>query len=167
MEETRVQSRGPEDPLFPLQDSCLENSHGQRSLVGYGPWGHRESDMTEQLTLGPVLETQVKRLHLSYVSHGTLRSGRAEALCYSPLQGIPWRSRSPLHVPKARDASSIPSRGTKIPHSRHPPTATPPIPWPLQNRNPWRGLEMELFEAEPRGCSTPVSPHWSPREPSS
>ena len=22
-------------------------SHGQRSLVGYSPWGHRESDMTE------------------------------------------------------------------------------------------------------------------------
>ena len=22
-------------------------SHGQRSLVGHGPWGHRESDMTE------------------------------------------------------------------------------------------------------------------------
>ena len=21
--------------------------HGQRSLVGYSPWGHRESDMTE------------------------------------------------------------------------------------------------------------------------
>ena len=25
--------------------------HGQRSLVGYSPWGHKESDMTEQLTL--------------------------------------------------------------------------------------------------------------------
>ena len=25
-------------------------SHGQRSLVGYSPWGHKESDMTEQLT---------------------------------------------------------------------------------------------------------------------
>ena len=24
--------------------------HGQRSLVGYRPWGHKESDMTEQLT---------------------------------------------------------------------------------------------------------------------
>ena len=24
--------------------------HGQRSLVGYSPWGHKESDMTEQLT---------------------------------------------------------------------------------------------------------------------
>ena len=22
-------------------------SHGQRSLVGYGPWGHKESDTTE------------------------------------------------------------------------------------------------------------------------
>jgi len=25
--------------------------HGQRSLVGYSPWGCKESDMTEQLTL--------------------------------------------------------------------------------------------------------------------
>ena len=25
--------------------------HGQRSPVGYSPWGHKESDMTEQLTL--------------------------------------------------------------------------------------------------------------------
>ena len=33
----------------PLQDSCLENPHGQRSLVGYSPWGRKESDMTERL----------------------------------------------------------------------------------------------------------------------
>ena len=26
-------------------------SHGLRSLGGYSPWGHKESDMTEQLTL--------------------------------------------------------------------------------------------------------------------
>src|SRR5574341_464288 len=25
--------------------------HGQRSLAVYGPWGHKELDMTEQLTL--------------------------------------------------------------------------------------------------------------------
>ena len=30
-----------------LQYSCLENPHGQRSLVGYSPWSCRESDMTE------------------------------------------------------------------------------------------------------------------------
>ena len=31
----------------PLQYSYLENPHGKRSLVGYSPWGHKESDMTE------------------------------------------------------------------------------------------------------------------------
>ena len=35
----------------PLQCSCLEKSHGQRSLAGYSPWGHKELDMTEQLIL--------------------------------------------------------------------------------------------------------------------
>ena len=34
----------------PLQCSCLENPHGQRSLVGCSPCGHKESDMTEQLS---------------------------------------------------------------------------------------------------------------------
>ena len=27
--------------------SCLGNPHGQRSLVGYSPWGRQESDVTE------------------------------------------------------------------------------------------------------------------------
>ena len=31
----------------PLQYSCLENPHGQRSIVGYSPWGHKELDTTE------------------------------------------------------------------------------------------------------------------------
>ena len=34
----------------PLQYSCLENPHGQRSLVGYSPQGRKELDMTEQLS---------------------------------------------------------------------------------------------------------------------
>ena len=34
----------------PLQYSHLENRHGQRSLVGYGPQGHKESDTTECLS---------------------------------------------------------------------------------------------------------------------
>ena len=34
----------------PLQYSCLENPHGRRNLVGYSLWGHKESDMTEQLS---------------------------------------------------------------------------------------------------------------------
>ena len=34
----------------PFLYSCLENAHGQRSLVGYSPWVHKELDMTGQLT---------------------------------------------------------------------------------------------------------------------
>ena len=34
----------------PLQDSCLENPHGQRSLVDCSPWGHKKSDTTERLS---------------------------------------------------------------------------------------------------------------------
>jgi len=31
----------------PIQCYCLENPHGQRSLVGCNPWGHKKSDTTE------------------------------------------------------------------------------------------------------------------------
>ena len=31
----------------PFQYSCPENPRGQRSLMGHGPQGHKESDMTE------------------------------------------------------------------------------------------------------------------------
>ena len=34
----------------PLQHSCLENPHGQRSLAGYSPSGGKESDTLERLT---------------------------------------------------------------------------------------------------------------------
>ena len=32
------------------QYSCLENPHGQRSLAGCSPWGHKESDVTKHST---------------------------------------------------------------------------------------------------------------------
>ena len=42
----------------PLQDSCLENPHGQRSLAGCRPWGRKVSDMTERIEhTSPVLLT--------------------------------------------------------------------------------------------------------------
>ena len=51
MQETQVQSLGGEDPpgegnVNPLQYSCLEKSHGQRSLVGCSAWGCKELDTT-------------------------------------------------------------------------------------------------------------------------
>ena len=57
MQETQVQSLGGEDPLE--KDMATHSSilvwkiHGQRSLVGYSPWGRKELDMTEQLNQLP------------------------------------------------------------------------------------------------------------------
>ena len=54
MQETWVRSLGGEDPLdkgMVTHSSILAwRIHGQRNLVGYSPWGHKESDMTEWLT---------------------------------------------------------------------------------------------------------------------
>ena len=55
MQEIQVQSLSWEDPLekgMATHSSILpRESHGQRSLVGYSPWGRKEPGMTEQLTL--------------------------------------------------------------------------------------------------------------------
>ena len=51
MQYTWVQSLGREDLLekeIATHSSTLaEKSYGQRSLGGYSPWGHKESDTTE------------------------------------------------------------------------------------------------------------------------
>ena len=51
MQETWVQSLGWEDPLEkgwqPTPVFLPEEFHGLRSLVGYCPWGCKESDTTD------------------------------------------------------------------------------------------------------------------------
>ena len=49
----------------PLQYSCLENPHGQRSLEGYSPWGCKELDATGRLSMHTVAQKDVSHV----VSH--------------------------------------------------------------------------------------------------
>ena len=62
MTETQVQSLSWKDPLEKGMTTTPVflpgESHGQRSLTGYNPWGCKELDMTERLTLS---------LSLSYI----------------------------------------------------------------------------------------------------
>ena len=51
----------------PLQYSCLENPHGQRSVASYSPWGCKDLDMTEQLNIA---------------QHGTIMIGIYEEMLY-------------------------------------------------------------------------------------
>ena len=45
----------------------LNESHRQRSLVGYSPWSHKELDMTEQLTFTYRSETKLEEQEQSYL----------------------------------------------------------------------------------------------------
>ena len=45
----------------PTPEFLNGESHGQRSLTGYGPWGRKVSDMTEQLTF----YTAIRRIQTS------------------------------------------------------------------------------------------------------
>ena len=124
VQETRVRSLGWEDPLekgMATHSSILtQESHGQRSLAGHRPWGHKESDRTERLTaehidsrrgtvvwsvcsgqLRPAVTSQ-SRTFQNRSPRGHLRSPLAHAsLCAAaaPLTGelgVPFRSRAPL-----------------------------------------------------------------------
>ena len=60
----------------PLQYSCLENPHGQRSLAGYSPWDHKELDMTEWLSTAQI------RTYTEYTLFIRLQSQLSRALCW-------------------------------------------------------------------------------------
>ena len=63
-------------------------SHGQISLVGYSPWGHKESDMPEQQrvkNLPAIQETQVQSLG----QEDLLEKGLAPHSCILAWE-IPW-----------------------------------------------------------------------------
>ena len=48
-----------------LQYSCLENPHGQRSLLGYSPWSHKESDTVERLSTAQ--HSRVDKVNLIFI----------------------------------------------------------------------------------------------------
>ena len=56
--------------------------HGQRSLAGYSPWGHKESDMTEQLTQ-----------HIQYSClENSMDRGAWRATVHGVTKSWPWLS---------------------------------------------------------------------------
>ena len=76
-------------------------SHGQRSLVGYSPWGHKESDMTEWLTLSLIFHPSLEPTGCwvgAGPSTNKLEGGFQNGACQ--LQ-CPWsRMSSPKRLPQ-------------------------------------------------------------------
>ena len=78
----------------PLQCSCLENPHGQRSLVVCSPWGHKDSDAAPlfslKKSLGPAEGGGKGRFRALWYSH---RLQDMSSICYSK---IPQDKRSKM-----------------------------------------------------------------------
>ena len=110
MQETLVQSLGWEDPLEkemePTPEFLPGKSHGSRSLVGYRPWGHKESDTTERLHFhfSKKVKTEIylKTLQFNsfkylpqrdlYTEACTRRFSAAVFIITKKWRGVPWRS---------------------------------------------------------------------------
>ena len=93
----------------PLQYSCLENPHGQKSLVGYSPWGHKKLDMTEWLSTHRMRDLNSRHLPLTVLED---RKSKIRV----PTQ---WRSslltctQLPSHSPGQGEAQT-PSWGPQV-----------------------------------------------------
>ena len=89
MQETQVWSLGWEGPLEMgmaiHSSSCLENPCGQRRLVGYSPWGHKELDMTEPLLL---LYISMVSFNIESASFLDVFSTNLKSSCSRWLSGI-------------------------------------------------------------------------------
>ena len=82
----------------PLQYSCLENAHGQRSLVGYSPWGPKESDTTEWLSTTQHIMTCSGSAGKEPACH----CGRCKRRGFNPWVGKTWGRKwqlAPVFLP--------------------------------------------------------------------
>ena len=81
----------------PLQYSCLENPHGPRSLVGYSPWGRKESDTTE----ATLHTAHTHQAHASVLPRSLRGPGLASPSPLTPLQSS--NSSLQLRQPSGRE----------------------------------------------------------------
>ena len=97
MRETQVRSLGREYPLEKAMAPTLVllpgKSHGLRSLVGYSPWGHKESDTTE-------------RLHFHFAP-------RLQQLLGPGVEPGPWKGPLPPGSPEPGMGAALPGSQTK------------------------------------------------------
>ena len=86
MQETRVQSLGREDPLekgMATHSSILAwKSHGQRNLAGYSPWGRKESDTTELLSMHTHTHTHIYKIDNKDLLYSTGNSPQYSVMTY-------------------------------------------------------------------------------------
>ena len=103
----------------PLQYSSLQNPHGQRSLVGYSPCGHKKLDMTEWLSTHRIRGLSSRHSALTVLED---RKSKIRAPAQWRSSFLMW-TQLPSHSPGQQEAQT-PSWGPQ-PHD-HISTWLPP-----------------------------------------
>ena len=65
--------------MLPTSVFLPRECHGKTSLVGYSPWGRKESDLTEQLTLVLFIQSNTLNTYL-FLPHYPVSFPSGEAL---------------------------------------------------------------------------------------
>ena len=95
MWKTQVLSLGQEDPWRrkwqPTPVLLPGKSPGQRSLVGYSPWGRKESDTTERLNIHFHFQSH----HIFWTCRNALQIQKSKIMPFGPstLKGCCWTIR--------------------------------------------------------------------------
>ena len=106
-------------------------SHGQRSLVGYSPWGRKESDTVERLTLSLSLEGWPFRPRLSSTMQISQNDSLSSSSAYR-LSALHRLFSPPGHLPQGLQALllasllSMPITPLPCASLQHPPPASLP-----------------------------------------
>ena len=107
MQEMQLRLLGQEDPLekeMATHSSIFPGkSHGKRSLVSYSPWGHKESDMTEQLSARAHTHTHTHAHFSSFLPSLPIFS------LFSPQNTVSqWLDRTSKETNQLTDSSCVP-----------------------------------------------------------
>ena len=86
----------------PLQYSCLENSHGQRSLVGCSPWCHQ---VRHDWVTKHILANGVKRLFMNATDHSYIFFAEMSVQILCCCCCCCWVAKSCLTLCNAMDCS--------------------------------------------------------------
>ena len=123
----------------PLQYSCLEKSHGCRGVVGYNPWGCKESDTTEQLHF-PFTFTWLSSVQFSSVAQS------CPILC-DPHELQHARPPCPSPTPRVHSNSCPSSRwchsavsSSVVPFSSYPQSLPASESFPMSQLFAWGGF---------------------------
>ena len=82
----------------PFQNSCLENSHGQRSLGGYSPWCRKESDTTERLSTALHIQKEMEILNLRIQIPKWIWGSPLQSSQFYSLNSLNKRVPSPINL---------------------------------------------------------------------